>query len=239
MPNYAIALVLIGVAVASSVAGLLLVRRFVPAAVLQQQHDVASPKFQVIGTLYAVLLAFVVVVVWQQFQSASVNVDVEATKLSDLYRDAEEYPEAERVRLRRQLRAYAEAVVTDEWDAMARGGESTRAWVEYDGLWKLYRALRPRDLTEIPIATETLRRMSELGEARSLRLLHSRAAIHPVLWAGLIVLGVITIGFGYFFGARLRAQVAMTALFASAIGILVFIIVVLAHPFRGYGRISP
>jgi hypothetical protein len=103
MPNYAIALVLIGVAVASSVAGLLVVRRLVPAAVLQPQHDVASPKFQVIGTLYAVPLAFVVVVVWQQFQSASVTVDVEATKLSDLYRDAEEYPEAERVRLRRQL----------------------------------------------------------------------------------------------------------------------------------------
>jgi Protein of unknown function (DUF4239) len=239
MPNYAIALVLIGGAVASSVAGLLLVRRFVPAAVLQQQHDVASPKFQVIGTLYAVLLAFVVVVVWQQFQAASVTVDVEATKLSDLYRDAEEYPETERVRLRRQLRAYAEAVVADEWDAMARGGESTRAWVEYDALWEVYRALRPRDVTEVPIATETLRRMNELGEARNLRLLHSRASIHPVLWAGLIALGVITVGFGYFFGARLRAQVAMTALFASAIGILVFIIVVLAHPFRGYGRISP
>ena len=61
MPNYAIALVLIGVAAGSSVAGLLVVRRFVPGTVLQPQHDVASPKFQVIGTLYAVLLAFVVV----------------------------------------------------------------------------------------------------------------------------------------------------------------------------------
>jgi Protein of unknown function (DUF4239) len=239
MPNYAIALVLIGVAVASSVAGLLIVRRFVPAAVLQPQHDVASPKFQVIGTLYAVLLAFVVVVVWQQFQAASVTVDVEATKLSDLYRDAEEYPDAERVRLRRQLRAYAEAVVADEWDAMARGGESTRAWVEYDALWKVYRALRPRDVTEVPIATETLRRMNELGEARNLRLLHSRASIHPVLWAGLISVGVLTIGFSYFFGTQLRAQVVMTAIFSAAIAILVFIVVVLAHPFRGYGRISP
>jgi hypothetical protein len=239
MPNYAIGLVLIGVAVASSVAGLLVVRRLLPPATLQAHHDVASAKFQVIGTLYAVLLAFVVVVVWQQFQAASVNVDVEATKLSDLYRDAAEYPEVDRVRLRRQLRAYAEAVVADEWGAMARGGESARAWAEYDQLWKVYRGLRPRDVTEVATAIETLQRMNELGEARNLRLLHSRASIHPVLWAGLITVGALTIGFGYFFGTQLRAQVAMTAVFATAIGILVFIIVVLAHPFRGYGHIAP
>lgn len=238
MPNYATGLLLIGAAVAGSVAGLLLVRRLVPAAALQAHHDVAAAKFQVIGTLYAVLLAFVVVVVWQQFQAASANVDMEAAKLSDLYRDAEEYPETDRVRLRRQLRAYAEAVVADEWGAMARGGESTRAWIEYDALWKVYRALHPRDVTEVATAIETLDRMNELGEARNLRLLHSRASIHPVLWAGLIGVGVLTIGFGYFFGTRLRLQVAMTAVFATAIGILVFIVVVLAHPFRGYGRIS-
>jgi hypothetical protein len=200
---------------------------------------VASANFQVIGTLYAVLLAFVVVTVWQQFQTASDTVDLEAIKLRDLFRDAAEYPAAERVRLRRQLRAYAEAVVSDEWPAMARGTESQHAWQEYDKLWEIYHELRPGDVTEVPVAIETLRRMNELGERRNLRLLHSKASIHPILWFGLITVGVLNIGFGYFFVTRLRAQVFMTAVFSGTIALLVFIIIVLSHPFRGYGGISP
>jgi len=238
MPTFLIGLLVVGVTVASSVAGLLVVRRLVRVTPLLAHHDVASANFQVIGTLYAVLLAFVVVTVWQQFQAARDNVDLEAIKLRDLFRDAAEYPEAERVRLRHQLRAYAEAVVSDEWPAMARGTESQQAWQEYDKLWEVYRELRPSDVTGVPVAIETLQRMNELGETRNLRLLHSRASIHPILWFGLIAIGVLSIGFGYFFVTRLRAQVFMTAVFSGTIALLVFIIIVLGHPFRGGGAIS-
>ena len=81
--------------------------------------------------------------------------------------------------------------------------------------------------------------MNELGENRTLRLLQSRSSLHPVLWFGLIGAGILNVGFGYFFATRLRAQVFMTAVFSATIGLILFIIIVFGHPFRGYGRISP
>ena len=215
-------------------------RRAVPLEVLKSNHEVAAAKFQVMGTFYAVLLAFAVVIVWQQFQSAGAIVAHEAAKLANLFHDAAEYPEADRVRFRRQLLAYAETVVSEEWDAMASGGESQRAREEYTVLWDIYREIRPRNLGDLATANETLRRMNELGENRLERLLHSNAAIHPALWVALITVGALVIAFSYFFGTqKLAAQVLMTAFFSGTIGLILFVIIVLSHPFKGYGRVSP
>lgn len=240
LPNYLIGIGVIGLTTTSAVAGLLLVRRAVSFEVLQANHEVAAAKFQVMGTLYAVLLAFAVVIVWQQFQSAAAIVAHEAAKLANLFHDAAEYPEADRVRFRRQLLAYADAVVTEEWDAMASGGESERAREEYNELWDIYREIRPRNLSDLATANETLRRMNELGENRLERLLHSSASIHPALWFALITVGGLIIGFSYFFGTEsLTSQVLMTTFFSGTLGLILFIIIVLSHPFKGYGRVSP
>jgi len=98
VPNYLIGIGIVSLTVTCSIAGLLLVRRLVPLDVLQSNHEVAGAKFQVMGTLYAVLLAFAVVIVWQQFQAAGTTVVLESAKIADLFRDAAEYPESDRVR---------------------------------------------------------------------------------------------------------------------------------------------
>ena len=240
IPNYLIGIGVIGLTVTCSIAGLVLVRRTVSLEVLQSNHEVASAKFQVMGTLYAVLIAFAVVIVWQQFQSAGATVAHEAAKIANLYRDAGEYPEADRVRFRRQLLAYADAVASEEWDAMASGGESERAREEYNKLWDIYREIRPRDLADIATANETLRRMNELSENRLERLLHSNASIHPALWVALIAVGALIIAFSYFFGTRnLASQILMTTFFSGTLGLILFVIIVLSHPYKGYGRVSP
>jgi hypothetical protein len=240
VPNSLLGLAIIGCAVALSLAGLLLVRRLVPLEVLESHHEVAGVTFQVMGTLYAVLFAFVVIVTWQQFQEVSLAVDLEATTLAALFRDAAEYPEATRIRFQRQLRTYAEIVVADEWEAMGRGKESRRAWEEYNKLWDIYRALRVSDFTGLALQIETIRRMNELGEHRRFRLLHSKAEIHPVLWFSLVVGGMLMVSFSYFFGMKkLGSQLLMMAIFAGGLALLVVIIVVLDRPFKGYGQISP
>src|SRR5262245_16020940 len=57
-------------AIVLSIAGLVAVRSLVPADVLRETNDVAGNYLQTVGTIYAVLLAFVVFVVWQQFNDA-------------------------------------------------------------------------------------------------------------------------------------------------------------------------
>jgi len=225
---------------AVAVGGLLLFRRLVSLEVLLSQHDITGAKFQVMGTIYAVLLAFVVITVWQQYSDLSTTVETEAAKLLDLYRDADEYPDPTRSILRAQVRAYTETVINQEWDTMSRGHASKNAQAEFDKLWKVYRQLPVDDLRQMAAQTETLRRMNELSESRQLRLLGARSQIPPILWIALVLGGIGTVGFSYFFGARsIGLQAVMIAIFTGAISLFFYVITALDTPFSGTGYISP
>jgi hypothetical protein len=55
------------VPVLAAVAGMILVQRLVPPALRQEHNDVAGFIYAVLGVAYAVLLAFVVIVVWEEW----------------------------------------------------------------------------------------------------------------------------------------------------------------------------
>ncbi len=69
-----------------AVAGRWIVRRLVSLETLERNHEVAGFFLGVLGTMYAVLLAFVVSVLWTQYQDARVLITREANELGDLSR---------------------------------------------------------------------------------------------------------------------------------------------------------
>ena len=83
-----------------SLAGLLLVRRTVPLDLLAEHNEVAGYIYTVIGAVYGVLLAFVVLVVWQQHIDAQADGAREAGLLADVYRDADVLPDSVAANLR-------------------------------------------------------------------------------------------------------------------------------------------
>ncbi len=76
-------LVVIGVCLAA-VAGLELVQRLVPAEKRQQHNDVAGFLYAVVGVVYAVLLALLLIGVWEQYQRAHETVENEANSVADI-----------------------------------------------------------------------------------------------------------------------------------------------------------
>ena len=79
---YVILAVLVPVLVA--VAGLVVVQRLVPPERREVQNDVAGFIYAVLGVAYAVLLAFVVIAVWQDYQTAQAEVESEAHELAGI-----------------------------------------------------------------------------------------------------------------------------------------------------------
>src|SRR5437870_901073 len=77
-----------------AVAGLGMVRALVPPAVLRANNEVAGNYLQTIGTIYAVLLAFVVFVVWTQQNEAWRLVERQGNELADLLRISAQLGEA-------------------------------------------------------------------------------------------------------------------------------------------------
>jgi hypothetical protein len=199
-----------------------------------EHTDVKSVYFSMVGVLYAILLAFVVVVAWEQFNAAEHATQTEATRLSNLLRDANAFPEASRRRIQGAIVTYAETVVEDEYDAMGDGRASPRATAAYEAIWREYYAT---DIEEEPAATWfglSLGRLNELGEARRLRVLASRSTIPAPLWILLIGGGVFTIAWLYPFHMRnVRTQTMAIATLGAFTGFVLFLVYALQHPFSG------
>src|ERR1700678_2306439 len=94
--------------------------RIWPREKRQAHNHLIGWQLNIIGTTYAVILGFMLYTVWTDFVAAKLNVDLEASALRNVYRLAEGLPEPQRMQLQLQSRAYAQAVIDQDWPAMAR-----------------------------------------------------------------------------------------------------------------------
>lgn len=240
MQTLLLGVTIVGMSILLAHIGLRIVRRKVPLPVLETQHEVAGFIIGVLGAIYAVLLAFVVVVVWNQFEDAKSTVEKEANQLQDLSRIAQGFSNPIQQQMLGGLRTYAQAVVDDEWNTMSEGKPSPKAQAAMESLWRIYREVEPQTNRENALYSESLDRLSDVSDSRRLRIFASRddipIIIQVLLWMG----GLITVAFTYFFGVKsVRSQALMTMALSGEIAFLLFLVVALDNPFHGYLRVPP
>jgi len=228
-----------GSAVLFGVAGLLISRCFVHPSELKGHNDVADPLIGVLGTIYAVLIAFVVIIVWQQFDKSDNNLKTEANYLADIYRDSEAFPQDFRQKLNPLLREYRDDVIKFEWKTMARGEMSPEVENVMNKIWGLFTNYRPKNLTEKAFFEEVVHKLNSFRELRRQRLMDSRTGIEPLLWFVLIIGALAIISFSFLFGAdNIKAHVLMVVFLSLLIGLMLFTIMELDFPFTGAISIS-
>ncbi|HSY12996.1 MAG TPA: DUF4239 domain-containing protein [Verrucomicrobiae bacterium] len=223
-----------------SVVGLVVVRRFVNLVWLKKHHEIASYFFLMIGTLYAVLIAFAIYVVWTQFQDAGAKLEAEANAVGDLSRMAAGLPEPQRAQVRDALLDYIHAVLDDEFPAMAEGRESPRTWAAMQRLMDVYTKAEVGNVKDQVFTTESLKHLNELSNFRRSRLFTSRGTVPQLLWYLLFGGGAVLVAFTYFFGHESVAwQGAMTAALAGTLSFSLYLIIAFNGPFDGSTRVSP
>ena len=179
--------------IAAAVGALQLFREFVPIDLLVPTNDMIGNALQTLGTVYAVLLAFVVFVVWGQFNDARAAVEREANSVGDLYRVLKGIPEPACSRVRQNLVEYIDQVLQVEWPAMACMDEHTTAGVtaELEFIWKELLDLRPADDRDQTILSEAMAHFNDVSDARSARLSAARVRM-PFALRALLYLGAVT-----------------------------------------------
>src|ERR671916_330952 len=117
-----------------AVAGLEAVRRLVPARLRREHNDVAGFIYAVVGVIYAVLLALMVIAVWEEHEEAKATVREEANGLADVFWLPHSLPEPEGPRLQELARC-----------SSSGGSSSSTGWRTPGGLawWRPRRAYRP------------------------------------------------------------------------------------------------
>ena len=98
-----------------AVGTILVANRLIPASVGKEHNSTLSPFVTTVALVYGALLGFTVVVAWEQFSSAEVNVANEASTLATMYRQTVAMPVQEQQEIRVLLRKYTTAVQGPEW----------------------------------------------------------------------------------------------------------------------------
>ena len=217
----------------------LVARRVIPLRLRQEHNEVSAAMFTVIGTTYAVLLAFVAMLAWEGFNKAQMVTDAEASLVQNVYQLIDGLSGPEMPAMRRDILGYADAVARSEWPAQAVGRPVMEDEPHLRDLTTTALHLRPDNIADGDLHTLLLGDLGQLATARRERLFAARTPIPAILWFVLIAGGSLTVGFASFLGApSLPLHLAMSSLLAISGALVLLAIVALSNPFRGDFRVS-
>ena len=180
-------------------------------------HGVGA--FLIVGSPFGVLLAFVILVSFQDYNTTRSNAEIEATKVVNLNALAEQFPTASGRELEATLTCYARATISLEWPAMDEGGDSpvVDLWVRtgtavYDNLVAGNENQR-QSLALLP------QQNFQRADARQVRLDEARTTV-PAPLALVLILGAILVLADVLCMAEPRETFARQAIMVAAITVV-------------------
>lgn len=220
-----------------------LVRKFGTEEGQRDNNDAAGQVFTIVGGLHAVLVAFILI---SLFDAASAARDVsyrEADSLVAVAWAADSLGTGVKDEVRRLSAAYVTTVEQQEWPQLAEGESeiSQTGWAQLDQLRKAVEAAPVADDWARERKAEATTQLWQVYEARQARLTTVEGGrLGGVVWFALILGSLISILLPNLFGGtRLAAHLIIVSTLAGTITLLLFAIYQLQNPFGGGVRIPP
>ena len=226
--------------VALSLLGLSFARKWHGKEDWQSQHEITDPYSQIVAMLFAVLIGFMVADAMQRFTIARQTVQQEASSLGNVFRLANGLPKENCHHLRELCAQYAFEVISDEWPMLAEKRDSDKAWKIYKDIWSNCTEYEPVTQRQSNSQSQLLEAMMSMGDSRRLRIEALHAGLPAVLWVVLVVGGVATIIFTYFFAAHsLKVQIVMVGIVSLVVCLNLFLLASYDDPFSGDVMVTP
>lgn len=231
-----LAILIIGGSILFTAGGVALGRPLVARFLGASHNEVMISLFAAAGVIYAVLLGFLVVVVWESYDSAHHTLGEEAATLAPLYRITYGMEAKEGVQFRTLIREYTNAVIQDEWPHMGQDAlgshRAHRALEKMDGLFASMD--RQAKAADAQVDGEFLNLKSAIVTDRNERLLRASDTIPWVMWLGAVGGGIIVVMMSFLiYMERVEPHLIMASLMGGLIGLLLFIMAILSNPFTG------
>jgi hypothetical protein len=219
---------------------LFVLQRQWPPETRREHNAMVSASVGVIGTTYAVLIAFMLAGVWSEFQAAEINAEQEANCLVNIRRLSAGLPDPLRKHVQQLAHDYATLMISEEWPDMAIEQGSQRAHLVMVDLWNLISTMQPQDPTQQLVMEQSLSQLNLMTEHRRIRMLQSRQQLPPILWAVLIAGGVVTVMSACLFGvSNFRLHAVQVLAIAFLISLMLMAIADIQRPFQGDVHVSP
>jgi len=226
-------------AVALSCAGVIVVRKRVDTELLRDHHDATDPMLACVGTLFAILLGFMVANAMTRFEEARLNVQEEAGAAGDVFRLARNLKPPANKAIMVDTVKYLDAVCEEEFQLMEDGKMSDKCWQTYSDLWQDCTQYDPQTQGQSNLHQGLVEAMTHLGECRRARSAQINYSLPRVLWIVVAVGAVSIILFTLFFGVNsLGLQLVMTSIVTLVLVLNVYLLAAFDSPFSGQVKVQ-
>lgn len=231
--------IIIGATVTAAFAAAVATRSLFDLNQLAADAGLTSVVFEVLGTIYAILLAFVVSGIWQNFSGAMRTVHVEADALLSLMHILEAFPKEHTKDVHTAVHSYAKMVIDEEWHELVRIARGYIAAYDLrlepaEALIGSVQSLEPLSAREIAVFEQALVNLNNWLDARRERLQSASGGNAAALWPLLIAGAIVLFAFhGLFVAKSTEVWAALLLGLSSVVGLAFYLIFSLDSPFTG------
>jgi len=218
-----------------------LIQKVFRIKILHSHNEVTRPLFLAIASFYALLLSFIMLVVWERSNETHASASKEGSSAMGLYRDIKFYPDSlVSEELMQVYLNFVYNVVDDEFPAMEKMKLSEKTSDALNRVFYKIEHLEPSTPFQIQLVAEMFKNLNELSTYRGLRITAMESEIAPALWLPMILGAFITIISSILLDiGHKRMHLLLNALLGGIIGAFLFIIILMDHPFTGSLGIKP
>lgn len=232
-PMWLGALLVVGGGVAVGLLGSLLVSVANPLPAIDF-NVVGGAKFGYLAEVFAALVAFVLIDAGIRYTQARSEIQSEAMSLRLFGDTVSEMGDPRAAEVRQAVRDYASSVVGTEYRWMELGREHDGTRQALQRVVKVFLSLDVQGEHQRLAQLQASRFLTRAMESRTQRLNAVRPGLRTLIWTALIANALLAVGFNWFFAsANLRAQLAMVAILSASVSLVVYMALVLSHPFTG------
>jgi hypothetical protein len=194
-----------------------------------------------LGILFALLVGFIAVEVWGNFEKAKAAVATEASALRAVVLLAGTFPDGQRTHIYALINRHIENSVNKEWSEMAqqRATLSTLPTALIEELHDML-VLKPADDSQRAARPEMIKALHTALDARRQRIVISENSVGAVKWAGILLQGLCTLIAIAMVHSDNRPACGITlTLFATGIALSMLLIAAYSRPFSGELSVGP
>lgn len=206
-----------------------------------ENNESAGQVFTIVGGLHAVLVAFVLIGLFDAVDTARDNSYQEAESLVAVTWDSDSLPAAQHEQIQALAVSYANTVINQEWPRMTQGqGVSDAASNILDQIKSVIDSATVTTSFANDEKTDAATQLFTVYQDRQTRLNEADEGVSAVIWFALGVGSLLSVGLAMLFGGpKEHAHVMIISSLAGALALLIFAIYQLQNPFAGGASVGP
>ena len=217
-----------------------IVRRYVKPDTRERATHTAGVMLQVIATIYAILIAFVIVDEYTRLNDAQAQVSSKAAALAVIDANSRSLPRADQARMQTATRRYAQVSIRSEIPSLRDDAKPDPATDRaLDQVFRALQATEPTSATEQSAYDANVRALDDVVRTKAELIDAARPAVPATLFWMLFVVGLAVMSVATMLDTRHRkSHLFIVSVLGLVIWVTFALVVSLDYPFGGIIRVT-